>query len=241
MSADIVFTKDNLDSCLRALGKEFRRLNGKRVPAEIILIGGAAVLINYGFRDMTYDIDAVIQATSAMKDAINTVGDSLGLPNGWMNSDFIKTKSYSPKLSQCSVYYKTFSNVLTVRTVSGEYLVAMKLMSQRQYKNDISDIIGILWEQQQRGKPITISDIDRAVTELYDGWQNMPDESQQLIKSILKSNNTEKLYQQYRSEEIANREALLVFEKDYPDITKEDNLKDIIANLKARKLKEHEH
>lgn len=119
MSADIVFTKDNLDSCLRALGKEFRRLNGKKVPAEIMLIGGAAVLVNYGFRDMTYDIDAVIQTTSAMKDAINTVGDSLGLPNGWLNSDFIKTKSYSPKLSQCSVYYKTFSNVLTVRTVSG--------------------------------------------------------------------------------------------------------------------------
>ena len=157
MSTDIFFTKDNLDNCLRALGKEFRRLNGKSMPAEIILIGGAAVLANYGFRDMTYDIDAVIQAASSMKDAINTVGDSLGLPNGWLNSDFTRTKSYSPKLSQYSVYYKTFSNVLTVRTISGEYLVAMKLMSGRQYKNDISDIIGILHEQKEQEKPIVMS------------------------------------------------------------------------------------
>lgn len=240
MSTDIFFTKDNLDNCLRALGKEFRRLNGKSMPAEIILIGGAAVLANYGFRDMTYDIDAVIQAASSMKDAINTVGDSLGLPNGWLNSDFTRTKSYSPKLSQYSVYYKTFSNVLTVRTISGEYLVAMKLMSGRQYKNDISDIIGILREQKEQKKPIAMSDIDKAVTNLYGGWDNMPEEAQQLAESILSSDNLEKLYQQYRSEEKSNKEALVKFEKDYPGVTKEDNLKDIIANLKARKNKDQE-
>ena len=34
--------------------------NGSRMPAEIILIGGASILINYGFREMTYDMDAII-------------------------------------------------------------------------------------------------------------------------------------------------------------------------------------
>ena len=237
MSTDVFFTKDNLDYCLRALGKEFRRLNGKRMPAEIILIGGAAVLANYGFRDMTYDIDAVIQAASSMKDAINTVGDSLGLPNGWLNSDFMRTKSYSPKLSQYSVYYKTFSNILTVRTISGEYLVAMKLMSGRQYKNDISDIIGILHEQKKQGKPITMSDIDKAVINLYGGWEYMSEDAYQLVQSILASDNLETLYQQYRQEEKANKEALIQFENDYPNVIKEDNLKDIITHLKTRKEK----
>lgn len=238
MSTDGFFTKDNLDHCLRALGKEFRRLNGKSMPAEIILIGGAAVLANYGFREMTYDIDAVIQAASSMKEAINTVGDSLGLPNGWLNSDFTQTRSYSPKLSQFSVYYKTFSNVLTVRTISGEYLVAMKLMSCKQYKNDISDIVGILREQKEQGKPIAMSDIDKAVTNLYGSWDNMPDEAQKLAERILSSNNLEKLYQQYRYEEKSNKDALVKFEEDYPGVTKEDNLQDIIANLKARKNKD---
>lgn len=55
MSIDTVFTKENLDSCLRQLAKEFRKLNGTTVPAEIVIVGGASVLLNYGFRDMTYD------------------------------------------------------------------------------------------------------------------------------------------------------------------------------------------
>jgi len=65
------FTKDNLDTYLKELAKEYRRLNGTAMPAEIILIGGAAILANYGFRDMTCDVDAVIHASSSMKEAIN--------------------------------------------------------------------------------------------------------------------------------------------------------------------------
>ena len=161
MSSKISFTKENLDRCLRELGKEFRRLNGTAMPAEITLIGGASVLANYGFRDMTYDVDAMIRASSAMKEAINRVGDRLGLPAGWLNSDFTRTKSYTPKLAEYSVYYKTFSNVLTVRTISGEYLIAMKLMSSRQYKNDISDIVGILREQKERAARLPYNRLKR--------------------------------------------------------------------------------
>lgn len=54
----------------------------------------------------------------------------------------MKTASYTPKLRYYSKYYKTFSNVLTVRTVTAEYLVAMKLKSGRKYKNDLSDVVG---------------------------------------------------------------------------------------------------
>ncbi|MCL2081760.1 MAG: DUF6036 family nucleotidyltransferase [Oscillospiraceae bacterium] len=98
MSADMPFTKENLDTTLKELGKTFRKLNGTKMPAEIILIGGAAILANYGFREMTYDIDAVILASSAMKEAINHVGDKMGLPNGWLNADFKRTASFSEKL-----------------------------------------------------------------------------------------------------------------------------------------------
>ena len=96
MSVDIAFTKDNLDMCLSKLAKEYRKSHGTKLPAEIILIGGAAVLANYGFRDMTYDIDAIIRASSAMKEAINKVGDELGLSNGWLNSDFIDFEKKYP-------------------------------------------------------------------------------------------------------------------------------------------------
>jgi hypothetical protein len=111
MSADIPFTKENLNDYLKELAKEFRKRNGKRMPAEIILVGGAAILANYGFRDMTNDIDAIIYASSVMKEAINIVRDKFQLSNGWLNTDFTRTKSYSNKLTQVSVYYKTYSNI----------------------------------------------------------------------------------------------------------------------------------
>ena len=58
------FTKENIDLYLKEVAKEYRKQAGKKMPAEHIMIGGASVLINYGFRNMTTDIDAVIEASS---------------------------------------------------------------------------------------------------------------------------------------------------------------------------------
>lgn len=231
MSAEAPITKENLDTYLKEVAKQFRKLNGKAMPAEITLIGGASILINYGFRDSTYDVDALIHASSAMKDAINYVTDTLGLPNGWLNEDFKNTKSYTPRLVNFSKYYRTFSNIVTVRTITGEYLVAMKLMAYRQYKHDISDIVGILREQQKNGDPLTFERIDKAVMDLYDGWQNMPENAQALIQSILANENMDALYEVYVNEEAAAKNALITFEGEYPDVLKEDNLADILSHL----------
>ena len=177
MLSEKPFTKENLNQYMKELAKEFRKQNGKGMPAEIILIGGASVVINYGFREMTYDMDAVIHAASSMKDAINTVGDRFGLPNGWLNADFMKTSSYSPRIGQYSEYYRTYSNIVTFRTVTGKYLLAMKLMSGRQYKYDLSDIVGILWEQEKSGNPITMDMVKTACADLYDTYEAIPEES----------------------------------------------------------------
>ena len=231
MSVETPITKENLDTYLKELAKQFRKLNGKAMPAEITLIGGASILINYGFRDSTYDVDALIHASSAMKDAINYVTDTLGLPNGWLNEDFKNTKSYTPRLVNYSKYYRTFSNVLTVRTITGEYLVAMKLMAYRQYKHDISDIVGILREQQNSGDPLTFERINKAVTDLYDNWDNLPENAKNMIESILANEDMDALYEAYANEEAAAKNALITFEDKYPDVLKEDNLADILNHL----------
>lgn len=235
MSINTTFTKENLDRYLSKLAKEYRKRNGTQMRAEIILIGGATVLTNYGFRDMTYDIDAIIHASSSMKDAINTVGDELGLPNGWLNSDFTKTASYSPKLLQYSKYYKRFGYVLEVRTISGEYLVAMKLMSGRKYKNDLSDIIGILYEEQEKGNPLSIEQIRDAVCNLYGYWENLPQDSRDFLFKIMNNNDLENLYKFYRVNEISAKESLIDFEQNYPNIVTTDNVNDIIRQLQERK------
>ena len=229
------FTKENLDTYLKELAKEFRRLNGKSMPAEIVLVGGAAILTNYGFRDMTTDIDAVIHAATSMKDAINHVGDKFDLPNGWLNADFMHTGSYSPKLDEFSVYYKSFYGVLSVRTIAAEYLIAMKLRSGRKYKNDLSDVIGILAEHEKKGMPITFEKIDVAVKNLYGGWDSFPEDSKPFIEAALKNGDFENVYAAVKNDEIESKDILIDFEKDYPKVAKESNINDILKTLKEKR------
>ena len=235
MSVEKGFTKENLDYYLKELAKEFRKRNGKNMPAEIVLVGGAAILANYGFREMTYDIDAVITASSAMKGAVNAVGDRLGLPNGWLNADFRNTSSYSPKLLQYSKYYRTYSNVLNIRTISAEYLVAMKLMSGRRYKKDLSDIIGILSEQERMGEPLSYQQIDCAVKNLYGGWDNISEYAIQVLKAALDSENLKELFMEQEREEALSKQAVLQAQKNKGEIVKESNVDEIIQKALRKK------
>lgn len=117
--------------------------------------------------------------------------------------------------------------------------MAMKLMSGRQYKNDILDVIGILREQKALGKPLTFERIQAAVCALYDSWENLPQDSRNLITEIMRDEQYEVLYEQYRSHEKMAKESLIDFEKKYPGVTNMDNVNDIIRNLKKRKEQEH--
>jgi len=235
MSAENAFTRENLNEYLKALAKEFRRRNGTAMPAEIILIGGASILANYGFREMTYDMDAIITASSAMKEAISFVGEKFGLPNGWLNTDFTRTKSYSQKLFEVSVYYKTFSNIVTIRTVAAEYLIAMKLMSGRRYKNDLSDIVGILWEHQKNARPITMEQINAAVLALYGGWDEIPENSKAFISAVIANGDYRALYPQSRESELQSRDILLDFEQRYTNTLKAEDIDSVLKKARQKK------
>ena len=236
MSSDnrFSFTKSNLDTYLKALAKEYRRLGGRSMPAELILIGGASVLINYGFRDMTSDIDAVIQAASTMKDAINHVGDEYNLPTGWLNDDFRRTESYTSKLAQYSTYYKSYYGVMTVRTISAEYLIAMKLVAGRQYKNDLSDVIGILAEHQNADKSITTEMIRRAVVDLYGDWDIVSESMKSFIERAIENGDYDTMLREIAVEEKETKAAMLEFEEKYPAAITKDNIESILAILKKK-------
>ena len=170
-----------------------------------------------------------------MKEAVNIVGDRLGLPNGWLNADFKNTSSYSPKLSQYSKYYRTYSNVLNIRTISAEYLVAMKLMSGRRYKKDLSDIIGILSEQERMGEPLSYQQIDCAVRNLYGGWDNISEYAIQVLKAALDSENLKELFMEQEREEALSKQAVLQVQKYEGEKVKESNVDEIIQKAIRKK------
>ena len=50
-----------VDTYLKELAKEFKRLTGRKTSAEIIIVGGGSVLLNYDFRMNSVEVDALIR------------------------------------------------------------------------------------------------------------------------------------------------------------------------------------
>ena len=226
------FSKSNIDHFLYELAKEYKKMNRAYPEAEIILIGGASMLVNYSFRDMTTDIDAYIKASSSMKDAINKIGDAYGFTSGWLNDDFKKTESYTPKIVEYSKFYKKFCNCLTVRTLTDEYLLAMKLCSARMYKKDLSDIIGILKENQEKLTPLDMGKIDKAVMNLYGGWEKIKPETIDFLKKALKNPDLQELYYETIKDEQLNKNVLLFDEEKNNNIINNENTEEFIKHFK---------
>lgn len=230
--------KKELDIYLRELGKEYRKLAGKKSPAEIVLIGGGAILANYNFRTSTTDVDAIIHAASAMKEAINRVGDKYYLANRWLNEDFVRTVSYSPKIEEFSQFYRQYSNVLQVRTIKAEYIIAMKLRAGRKYKNDFSDIIGVLMEHEEKNEHISYRDIDRAVIDLYGSWNAITEEAKTFLKDVLSCKDLAERYVELRGSEGEMGLLLQGFEVDYSGVLNQSNVNDILDILRQRKAEQ---
>ncbi len=227
------FTKENIDELFKELGKEFRRLNGNKMPAEIVIVGGAAIVAKYGFRDTTTDIDALLYSSSAMKEAINKIGDKYNFSNGWLNQDFKKTSSYSDQILLYSRPYKTFSNILTVRMLPDEYLVAMKLASFRAYKHDRSDIIGIISESH-----VSEEKIRMAVDNLYGEWNKLSNakEADEFLKVVYKTENLSELLNAVLESEQGNFKILKKLDSEYDNVLNQNNVNDVIKAAQKANL-----
>ena len=180
-------SKEKMDILFKEIAKELKKkLKGKKFSYELIVVGGASILLNYSFRMSTIDIDCLDLNDALMNEIVNEVGNKYQLPNGWINTDFIKTNSFTPKLIQFSSYYKSFSNdALIVRTIKDEYLIAMKMVAARKYKHDYSDIYGILNENHS----INYEMIVKAIVNLYGGLDVVSGETLAFVKQILEGSN----------------------------------------------------
>lgn len=235
MSHKKKITKETIEDYFRELSKEIKKEFGRKIEVDLIIVGGASILLNYNFRSSTIDIDALIQKTYSIQDAIHRVGDRNGLPSDWINSDFKKTLSYSIKLAEHSKYYKTYNQVLNVRTISAEYLIAMKMVSHRRYKNDISDIIGIVMEQKELGKPIEYYKVINALEELYNDKVEVPESIKEEIKEIVESDDPYELYKNAKNSEKQIGDRLKEIDNKYENVINENNINNIINNIEKKK------
>jgi hypothetical protein len=128
---------------LEALARELEAMGIAR--QELLLAGGAALVLIYNARDATRDVDAcsVGSASSAsLKEAARRVAATLGLPEDWLNDG---AKGYLNGLLPGEVLLDR--PALLVRALGPQQLLAMKLSAWRD-DVDISDARLLLPEVQ---------------------------------------------------------------------------------------------
>ena len=110
----------------------------------------------------------------------------------------------------------------------------MKLCSGRQYKSDLSDVLGILAEHERNGNPISLEKIKNAASELYGDFEALPETSKNFIVNVIQDGNFSELYEQITVEENETKELLINFIQDYPGVTKDENVNVISENLQEK-------
>lgn len=223
--------KSNIDLYLKELAKNFRKLTSKNIKAEIIIVGGGSIIINYNFRMSSVDIDAFNTSEEMIKEASKAVAEKYNLSYDWLNNDFKKTKSYSPKLRQYSIHYKTYSNVLEIRTITREYLIAKKMVSARKYKHDLSDILGILYSHYSNDDIISFDEVEKAVINLYDSWDKVSDDVKEFVKKAIDNKSYIDGYTNQIEAEKKIKTQLVQFEEKYPNVANDNNVDEIIKKL----------
>jgi hypothetical protein len=110
---------------LEALRNLSQELQARTPPRELLLVGGAAMVLVHGRQRSTRDVDVVV-TDSELRSAAQRVSAKLLLPEDWLNDG---AKGYVHGIAVGEVVLETPS--LIVRAVAPNQLLAMKLSAWR--------------------------------------------------------------------------------------------------------------
>jgi len=101
------------------------RKNG--VTGEVCIVGGAAMILAFGSRESTRDIDALVMAPASVRTAAAQVAETNGLSPNWLNDG---AKGFASSQSMETKEVLTFSH-LRVVAPPAPYILAMKCLAAR--------------------------------------------------------------------------------------------------------------
>lgn len=128
-------TRQEIEKYLRMLGEELEK---RQITGEIMLAGGAVMLLVVQSRGATLDIDAYfLKEPQAIRQAIREIARQEGLPPDWLNDGVKGFFGTQPPVDLWHEYPG-----LRVYTVTPQYLFAMKVSAGR--PQDIRDLRALL-------------------------------------------------------------------------------------------------
>ena len=97
------------------------------VTGEICIVGGAAMVLAFGNRDSTRDIDALVMAPTSVRAAAAKVAETYGFPANWLNDG---AKGFASGIRIETKELLRFSNLRIVAPPPA-YILAMKCIAAR--------------------------------------------------------------------------------------------------------------
>lgn len=134
--------KENMGIYLNALNECIRRRHPNAI-VELVMVGGSSLILGNTFRLSTEDIDAFQLTNVGIKRCIKDVKDMFSITSDWLNDDFTKSPSYTPKIKKNKILVLHRSNLIVYRACDLD-VFCMKLVSKRD--KDFNDLFGMLRE-----------------------------------------------------------------------------------------------
>ncbi len=168
-------SKENILKYLRELSDE---MGNKGLKGEILIFGGAAMVLAFDARPSTKDVDAIFRPKKEIYDISREIARRNGLSESWLN-DSVKGFLLSPLFDQN--LFLSFE-YLSVYLPEAAYLLAMKCISMRigLESADIDDIKFLL-------KQLNIKDVDNVfkIIEKFYPQNHIPPKTYYAIQEII--------------------------------------------------------
>jgi hypothetical protein len=159
-------TRQRIINALNLLGQMAER---EMVELELCIYGGSALMLAYGSREATKDVDAVVKPSEVARRLATEVAQALGLHESWLNDDVKRFVSEAGTFApmQIEELEAAARRHLKITRPSASYLLAMKCLACRSglpgYPGDIDDLRFLIRKMGIR----TLEQIDEHIGRFY--------------------------------------------------------------------------
>jgi hypothetical protein len=176
-------TRARIVEALNLLG---RRAETERVELELCIYGGSAMMLAYGAREYTKDVDAIVRPADVAQRLAKDVAAELRLEPDWLSDNVKRFVSISGTFAPLEIQglEESARRHLKITRPSASYLLAMKCLACRPstpgYPGDVEDIRFLVRKMGLR----TVAEVEAHIERFYP-TDALTSESRAVVERIL--------------------------------------------------------
>lgn len=176
-------TRQRIIAALNALGQKAER---DATYLELCIYGGSAMMLAYGAREATKDVDAIVKPAGSVEGLAREVAQELGLDSTWLNDNVKRFLSEAGTFAPLRIQEleEAAQRYLKITRPSASYLLAMKCLSCRSalpgYPGDMEDIRFLLKKMQIR----SVEQVDEHIARFYP-YDTLTTQARAVIEALL--------------------------------------------------------